>query len=120
MRIWKHGSDVKMFCFSRDNHASTNLNHVFELKIRQVYFTCPFLCRLKRVKSLQTCCANLFSLKLTFYVRKIFILEGNFFAKQELITQARRRVQDFATGKNLSFNQCHNKEFRVYLGRVNL
>ena len=39
-------------------------------------------------------------------MRKIFILEGNFFAKQELITQARRRVQDFATGKNLSFNQC--------------
>ena len=35
------------------------------------------------------------------------------FAKQELITRARPRVQDFATGKNFSFNQCHKKEFRV-------
>ena len=23
-------------------------------------------------------------------------------------------VQDFATGKNFSFNQCHNKEFCVF------
>ena len=36
------------------------------------------------------------------------------FAKQELITRARLRVQDFATGKNFSFNQCHNKEFDVF------
>ena len=36
------------------------------------------------------------------------------FAKQELITRARRRVQDFATGKNFSFNQYHNKEFCVF------
>ena len=35
------------------------------------------------------------------------------FAKQELITRARLRVQHFATGKNSSFNQCHNKEFCV-------
>jgi len=25
MRVCKHGCDVKMFCFSRANHASTNL-----------------------------------------------------------------------------------------------
>ena len=35
----------------------------------------------------------------------------HFFAKQELITRARLRVQDFGTGKNFCFNQCHNKEF---------
>ena len=33
------------------------------------------------------------------------------FAKQELITRARFRVQDFGTGKNFCFNQHHNKEF---------
>ena len=27
---------------------------------------------------------------------------------------ARVRVQDFATGKNFSFNQCHNEEFCVF------
>ena len=31
------------------------------------------------------------------------------FAKQELITRARLREQDFATGKNFSFNECHTK-----------
>ena len=35
------------------------------------------------------------------------------FAKQELIARASLRVHDFATGKNFSFNQCHNKEFYV-------
>ena len=40
------------------------------------------------------------------------------FAKQELITRARRSVQDFATGKNFSFNQDRNKEFAFFLGRV--
>ena len=29
----------------------------------------------------------------------------------ELIKHARLRGQDFATGKNFSFNQCHTKSF---------
>ena len=40
------------------------------------------------------------------------------FAKQELITRSRLRGQDFATGKNFSFNQDGNKEFAFFLGRV--
>ena len=36
------------------------------------------------------------------------------FAKQELITRARLRGQDFATGKNFSFNQCHTKSFACF------
>ena len=28
--------------------------------------------------------------------------------------RTRLRVQDFATGENFSFNQCHNKEFCVF------
>ena len=43
-------------------------------------------------------------------MRKIHILESIFFAKQELVMRARLRVQDFATGKNFSFNHSHNKE----------
>ena len=42
------------------------------------------------------------------------MLEIIFCAKQELITRARLRVQDFATGKNFSFNQCRYKEFCVF------
>ena len=52
---------------------------------------------------------QIFLLKLTFYARKIHFLESIFFAKQKLITCAKLCVQDFATGKNFSFNQCHRK-----------
>ena len=31
-----------------------------------------------------------------------------------MITRARLRGQDFATGKNFSFNQCHTKSFAFF------
>ena len=40
------------------------------------------------------------------------------FAKQELSTRARLVGQDFVTGKNFSFNQCHAKRFSFFLGKV--
>ena len=36
------------------------------------------------------------------------------FAKQEPITRVRLRGQDFATGENFSFNQCHTKSFAFF------
>ena len=45
-----------------------------------------------------------------FKQEKSIFLESIFFAKQELVTWARLHVQDFATGKNFSFNHFHNKE----------
>ena len=58
MSLCKYGRDsgceyVKMFCFSRANHASMNLKKFFESKTRQVYFTYPFPRRLRLGKSLQ-------------------------------------------------------------------
>ena len=79
--------DIKTFCFSRANHASTNLKKVLSWKPRQVYFIHPFPRRLKLGKSLETCCVNFFSLELTFKARKTRILESFFFAKQRLITR---------------------------------
>ena len=78
MRVCKHGCGAKLFCFSRANHASTNLKKVLELKSRQVYFIYPFLRRLKLGKSLQRRCVNFFSLQPTFYARKVRILESMF------------------------------------------
>ena len=74
MRVCKHGCDVKMFCFSRANHASTNLKKVLSWKPRQVYFIHPFPRRLKLGKSLETCCVNFFSLELSWAMqtRKMF------------------------------------------------
>ena len=56
MRVCKQGCDVKMFCFSRANHASTNLKKILSWKTRQVYFIYPFPRRLKVEKSLETSC----------------------------------------------------------------
>ena len=42
------------------------------------------------------------------YFRKLL------FCQTKLITRARLRVQDFTTGENLSFNQCHKKAFCVF------
>ena len=56
MRVCKHGCDVKMFCFSRASHASTNLKKVLSWKTWQVYFIYPFPRRLKLEKSLETSC----------------------------------------------------------------
>ena len=66
IRVCKHGCNVKMFCFSCTNHASTNLKKVLSWKTRQVYFIYPFSRRLKLERSLETCCVNFFSLELTF------------------------------------------------------
>ena len=66
MRVCKHGCGVKLFGFSRANHASTKFEKVFEFKTRQVYFIYPFLRRLKHGKSLQRRWVNFSSLKLTF------------------------------------------------------
>ena len=82
MKVCKHGCDVKVFCFLRTDHASTNLKKFLKFKTQQVYFIYPFHHPLKLGKSLQTCCA-----------RKICILESTFFANQELITHLHARLR---------------------------
>ena len=110
LRVCKHGCGVKLFGFSRANHASK----VFEFKTQKVYFIYPFLRRLKLGKSLQRRCVHFSSLKLTVLSEKNPYFAKHLFAKQELITRARLRGQDFAAAKNFSFNQCLTKEFCVF------
>ena len=44
MRVCKHGCDVKMFCFSRANHVSTNLTKFLTSKLDKVtLFTHSFV-----------------------------------------------------------------------------
>ena len=54
---------------------------------------------------------QLFFAKADILSEKIPSVGKHLFAKQELITRARLRGKDFATGKNFSFNQCHTKSF---------
>ena len=90
---------------------------VFEFQTRQGYFIYPFLRRLKLGKTLQTGCVNFFFAKADILREKNTYFGKHLFAKQELITHARLRVQDFGTGKNFSFNQYHNKEFLSFFSR---
>ena len=113
MMVCKNGCDVKMF-FSCANYASTNLKKFLSWKLWQVYFIYPFLRRLSLGKFLQTSFVNFFFALADILSEKNLYFGKHLFAKQELITRARLRVQDFATGKNFSFNQCHNKEFCVF------
>ena len=96
--------DVFLFARQSLKHESEK---VLVIKTWQVYFIYPFLRRLKLGKSLQT--------SLSWHFKRENPYRGkHLFAKQELITRGRLRVQDFATGKNFCFNQCHNKEFYVF------
>ena len=63
---------------------------------------------------------QLFFAKADILSEKIPSVGKHLFAKQELITRARLRVQDFGTGKNFCFNHCHNKEFLSLFFSVNL
>ena len=117
MGVCKHGWDVKMFCFSRANQASTNLKTFLSWKLHKFTLFTHSLVGWNLENLSKTCFVNFSSLKLTFQARKIRTLESLFFAKQELITRARLRVHDFTTGENFSFNQRHNKEFCVFVSR---
>ena len=64
-------------------------------------------------------CKHGCGVKLFGFSRKNPYFAKHLFAKQELITSARLRGQDFATSKNFSFNQCHSKSFAFFfLGKV--
>ena len=92
MGVCKHGWDVKMFCFSRANQASTNLKTFLSWKLHKFTLFTHSLVGWNVENLSKTCFVNFSSLKLTFQARKIRTLENLFFAKQELITRARRCV----------------------------
>ena len=101
MRVCKHSYDVKMFCFSNAYHASMNLKKVLSWKTQQVSVTYPLPGWLKLEKSLETCCVNFF-----FAWADIIFL----FCKTKIDYTYKLCVQDFATGKNFSFNQSSKQE----------
>ena len=106
MRVCKHGCEVKMFCFSHANHASTNLKKVSSWKNRQVYFIYQFPRRLKLEKSLETCCVNFF------FAWADILSEKNPYFGKHLFCKTKT---DYA----YKFNQCSKQErFAFFLGKV--
>ena len=119
MRVCKHGCDVKMFCFSRANHAGTNLKTVLSWKTRQSYFIYPFPRRLKLEQSLETFFVNFFFAWADILSEKNPYFGKHLFCKTKTDYVYKLRVQDFATGKNFSLNQCSKQEScAFFLGKV--
>ena len=119
MRVCKHGCEVKMFCFSHANHASTNLKKVSSWKNRQVYFIYQFPRRLKLEKSLETCCVNFFFAWADILSEKNPYFGKHLFCKTKTDYAYKVSVQDFATGKNFSFNHCSKQEsFAFFSGKL--
>ena len=116
MRVCKHGCDVKMFCFPRANHASSNLKKVLSWKTRQVYLIYPFPRPLKLEKSLETCYVNFFFTWADILSDKNPYFGKHLFCKTKTDYAYKLRAQDFAT-KNFSFNQCSKQESFVFFSR---
>ena len=99
-----------MFCFSRANHVSTNLKKFLSSKLDKVtLFTHSFVGW--NLENLYKQAVSIFFAKADILSEKIPYFGKHLFTKQELITRARLRLQDFGTGKNFYFNHCYNKEF---------
>ena len=116
MRVCKHGCGVKLFGFSRANHASTKIRVQNSKSL--LYLPIPSSAETWKIVTKKVC--TFFFAKLTVLSEKNPYFGKHLFAKQELITRARHGGQDFATGKNFSFNQCHTKSFAAFLGKFML
>ena len=82
-------------------------------KTRQVYLPIPSSAETWKIVAKKVC-QSFFALA-DILSEKSLYFGKHLFAKQELITRARLRGQDFATGKNFYFNQCHTKSFAFFL-----
>ena len=113
MRVCKHGCGVKLFGFSCATHASTNFKTFSSSKLDKItLFTHSFVGW--NMKNLYKEGESIFLRLRWHFKRKKSVFCTASSAKQELITRAGLLGQDFATGKNFSFNQCHTKSFAFF------
>ena len=114
MRVCKHGCGVRMFCISHANHASTNLKKFSSSKLDKFTLFSHSFVGWNLENGYKESVSIFFRLS---WREKSPYFGKHLFAKQELIMRARLRGQDFATGKNFSFNQCHTKSFAFFFSR---
>ena len=100
IRVCKHGCDVKMVCFSRVNHASTNLKKFLSSKLDKfTLFTHSFVG---------------WNLENRYKEGVSIFLRLSWHFKREKSAVCSAPFCNFATGKNFSFNQCHTKSFAFF------
>ena len=102
MTVCKHDSVVKMFCFSRANHASKNLKTFLSSKLDKFTF-------LPIPSSAQTCKIFTnklwqFPFRLSWHFKREKSVFWNFLQNKNWLRVQDFVFQDFATGKSFSFN----------------
>ena len=118
MRVCKHGCGVNMFCFSRANHASTNLKKFPSSKLDKfTLFTYSFVGWNLENRYKEGVSIFFFRLSWHFKREKSVFLESIFLQNKNWL-----RVQDFVDEtlrlvRISIFNQCHTKSFAFFLGR---
>ena len=113
MRVCKHGFDVRCFAFrALIRQARVWKRFSDQNSTSLLYLPIPLSAETWKIFKNKLC--EFFFCISWHFKREKSVFGKHLFAKQELITCARLRVQDFATGKNFSSNQCHNKEFCVF------
>ena len=118
LRVCKHRCDVKMFFFSRANHASTNLKKFLSSKLDKFTLFTHSLVSWSLENLYKQAVWILFSLKLTFLARKIRTLESILLQNKNWL-----RVQDFVY-KTLRLVRISlliraiTKSFAFFLGKL--
>ena len=124
MSVCNHGCDFKMFCFSRANHATTNLKKfLVENSTSILYLPIPSSAETWKIITKH-------AVSISFSVNWHFKREKSVFWKTSLSQKKNWwRVKDFVFKtsctrlrdyENFSFNQCHNKEFQLAIFSVDI
>ena len=113
MIVCRHCCDVKMFCFPRANHPST----YFELKNSTSLLYLPISSSVETWKIFRNSCVNFCFAWADFLSEKKSYFRKHLFCKTKTGYAYKVRVQDFATGKNFSFNQCSKQERFAFFSR---
>ena len=90
MRVCKHGCGFKMFCFSRDSHASTNLKKFSSSKLHKFTLFTHYFVGWNLENRCKEGVSIFFRLSWHFQARKVRILESIFLQNKNWL-----RVQDF-------------------------
>ena len=118
MRVCKHGCGVKMFCFSRVNHGSTNFKKFSSSKLDKFTLFAHSFVGWNLENRYKEGVSIFFSLKLTFEAGKVRILESIFLQNKNWL-----RVQDFVD-KTLRLVRISllistiTKSFAFFLGKL--
>ena len=118
MRVCKHGCSVKiMLCLSRANHASTNLKTFLSSKHDKfTLFTHSFVGW--NLENRYKEGVSIFCRLSWHFQREKPVFWRHLFCKTKTDYAYKLRVQDFATGKNFSFNQCAKQRFLLLKCRL--